>query len=187
MISLSTQLVRRALLVSVGDATSRQIVRRELDQHFVAGKDADEVLSHLAGDVGQDFVLVLQLDLKHRVRQCLEDRSCHFNRVFLRHTFLYVLHLPRTHGPLAVTATEFSKCAARAPSTVRAVHPSESVFTSWIIPFAPARSTRERSFDPISQSIGSMARTIPSRSSSPRPRRPKLCTCGSSCIRRPIP
>ena len=52
------------------------------------GKDADEVFSHLAGDMGKHLVLVLQLDLKHSVGQGLQDRPRHFDRFFLRHNFL---------------------------------------------------------------------------------------------------
>ena len=46
-------------------------------------------------------------------------------------------------------ATEYSKWAARLPSTVRAVQRSASVRTSSIIPSLPARSIRERSLGPI--------------------------------------
>jgi len=86
-------------------------------------------------------------------------------------TLLFV-YFPNTIGPSAVTATECSKWAASIPSMVRAVQPSLSVRTSWIIPLPPARSMRDFSFAPISQSIGSMAKTIPSRNSIPRPRLP---------------
>src|ERR1700691_118884 len=38
-------------LEAIGDATFGQVVGCHLDQHFVAGKDADAVLAHAAGGV----------------------------------------------------------------------------------------------------------------------------------------
>src|SRR5215203_1937313 len=49
------------LLVAVRDAAAAQVVRRELDLHPVAREDPDVVHSHLAGDVGQHLVAVLEL------------------------------------------------------------------------------------------------------------------------------
>src|SRR5262245_54985737 len=51
-----------ALLVAVGDATTAQVVRRELDLDPVARGDADVVHAHLPGDVSENLVPVLQLD-----------------------------------------------------------------------------------------------------------------------------
>ena len=64
-----------------------EVVGGELDLHAVAGQDADEVLAHLAGDVRQHLVLVLQLDAEHRVRQRLDHRCLDLDRLFfLRQT-----------------------------------------------------------------------------------------------------
>src|SRR5580693_5840778 len=49
-------------LEAVGDATFGEVVGRHFHQHLVAGKDADAILAHTAGRVGDDFVLVLELD-----------------------------------------------------------------------------------------------------------------------------
>src|SRR4051794_7039245 len=46
------------LLQAVDDATPVEVVGRQLHEHPVAGEDADEVLPHLAGDVGEHLVLV---------------------------------------------------------------------------------------------------------------------------------
>src|SRR6266542_3307912 len=54
-------------LVPVNDPAPRQVVRRQLDENFVARQDPDEVLSHLARDVRQDLMLVFQLHFEHRV------------------------------------------------------------------------------------------------------------------------
>src|SRR3954469_12050197 len=65
----------RRLLVPVDDATAGQVVRRQLHDHAVLGQDADVVLSHLAADVGEHPVSVLQLDPEHRVGQRLDDAT----------------------------------------------------------------------------------------------------------------
>src|SRR4051794_4155937 len=56
-----------ALLVAVDDASAGEVVRAELDDHTVLGKDADVVLAHLPRDVGEHLVAVLQLHAEHRV------------------------------------------------------------------------------------------------------------------------
>src|SRR5581483_9143127 len=56
-------------LVPVGDATTAQVVRSELDLHTIAGKDADVVHAHLPRDVREHLVPVLELDTEHGVRQ----------------------------------------------------------------------------------------------------------------------
>src|ERR1700737_5571998 len=124
------------LLLTIRNPPSRQVIRRQLNEHLVSGKDPNEVFAHLAGDVSQHLVLVLQLDLEHRVGQCLQDGACHFNCFFLRHISFY---FPNTRGPSAVIATECSKCAASVLSSVRAVQRSESVLTSSIAPSLFAR------------------------------------------------
>src|SRR5687768_2448884 len=53
------------LLVAVGDAASVEVVRRELDLHAVPWKDPDVVAAHLAADVAEHLVLVVELHLEH--------------------------------------------------------------------------------------------------------------------------
>src|SRR4051812_6239242 len=75
-----------ALLVPVDDATAGQVVGRELHDHAVLGQDADVVLTHLAADVGEHPVPVLQLDPEHRVGQGLDDATLDLDGpVLLRH------------------------------------------------------------------------------------------------------
>ena len=76
---------RRGLLQSVGDPAAGQVVGRQLDPDAVAGQDPDEVHPELAADVGQDAVAVLKLDGEHRVRERLDDRPFHFDRISLGH------------------------------------------------------------------------------------------------------
>src|SRR5438270_1952213 len=77
----------RLLLVAVDDATAGQVVGRQLHDHAVLGQDADVVLAHLAADVGEHPVPVLQLDPEHRVGQRLDDATLDLDGpVFLRHS-----------------------------------------------------------------------------------------------------
>ena len=69
------------LLVAIRNATSCEVIWRELYLHLVARKDTDVVHSHLSGDMRQNFVTVLELYPKHGVRQGLEDRSFEQNGV----------------------------------------------------------------------------------------------------------
>src|SRR5690606_37454449 len=70
-------------LVAVGDATPGEVVGRELHLHPVTREDADVVHAHLAGDVGQHLVAVLELDTEHRVGEGLHDGPLHDDRIFL--------------------------------------------------------------------------------------------------------
>src|SRR3712207_4205114 len=77
---------QRRSLVPVDDATAGQVVGRELHDHAVLGQDADVVLAHLAADVGEHPVPVLQLDPEHRIGQRLDDATLDLDGpVLLRH------------------------------------------------------------------------------------------------------
>src|SRR3990170_2363310 len=79
---------RIVLLEAIGDAALGQIVRGQLDQHFVAGQHADAVLAHLAGGMAKDLVAVLQLYAEHGVGQQFNHLPAHFEEFFLSHSFL---------------------------------------------------------------------------------------------------
>src|SRR6185503_6599093 len=168
----------------VDDPAGGEVVGGQLDEHLVAGQDADEVLAHLARDVGEHLVLVLELHPEHGVREVLDHGRLDLDRLFLlRQARVPICHTdqtampsgcagkPSTRGPRSVTATEYSKWADSEPSAVRAVQPSASMRTSW----------------PPALTIGSIARTIPGRSRIPLPGSPKLGTWGSSCREVPMP
>ena len=70
-------------LVAIGDATPLEVVRRELHLDSVTGEDADVMHAHLAGDVGQDLVAVLQLDTEHCVGKGLDHLPLEDDRIFL--------------------------------------------------------------------------------------------------------
>src|SRR5271166_5338234 len=72
--------------IPIHDAAPVQVVGRKLHGHPVAWKYFDEVLAHFAGDVRQNLVLVLQLNLEHGIGQRLDHHRHDFNRVFLTHS-----------------------------------------------------------------------------------------------------
>src|SRR3954453_21262005 len=79
------------LLVAVDDAPTGQVVRRELDDDPVLGKDADVVLPHLAGDVSQHLVTIRKLHTEHGVRQGLDHSAFDLDgSVFLWHVLRYL-------------------------------------------------------------------------------------------------
>ena len=69
-------------LEAVRDATSGEVVRGEFYLHLVARQDADVVHPHLAGDVRQHLVAVVELDTEHGVGQRLQDRAFEHDGVF---------------------------------------------------------------------------------------------------------
>jgi hypothetical protein len=79
----------RRLLVAVDNAAAVEIIRTELNRNAVAGKDTDEVFAHTSRDVCKGLMLVLKLDLEHRIWQSLDDHRHHFNCIFLRQTISF--------------------------------------------------------------------------------------------------
>src|SRR5712671_3171439 len=73
------------LLIAINDSSAIQVVRRKLHRDFVAGQDANKVFAHLAGDMRQYLVLVLEFHFEHGVRQRFQNHGHHFNRVFFAH------------------------------------------------------------------------------------------------------
>jgi hypothetical protein len=69
------------LAEAVGDTAAGQIIWGELDDDAVSGQDADEVLAHLAGQVTEYGMTVLELNGEHRVRQRGDDASVDRDRV----------------------------------------------------------------------------------------------------------
>ena len=61
--------------MAVGDAPLAKVIRRDFNRHLVANRDLDEELPHLARDVCEHLVPVVQLDLVHGGRENLRDGS----------------------------------------------------------------------------------------------------------------
>ena len=72
--------------VAVSDPALGQVVRGDLDGDPVSGRDLDEVLAHLARDMGKYLVAVLQLYLVHGSREDLYDEAFNsYCMVFFSH------------------------------------------------------------------------------------------------------
>ncbi|VTZ22375.1 hypothetical protein MPC1_1210006 [Methylocella tundrae] len=72
-------------LEAVGDATLGQVVGRHFDEDLVARKNTNPVLAHFAGRMGDDLMLVFELNPKCRIRQQFDDDSWKFKQFFFRH------------------------------------------------------------------------------------------------------
>jgi hypothetical protein len=79
----------QGLLQSVRDPAAGEVVGRQFDPDTVTWQDPDEVHPELAADVGKDAVAVLKLDGEHRVRERLDDRPFHFDRISLCHPSVF--------------------------------------------------------------------------------------------------
>src|SRR5687768_9037414 len=77
------------------DATSLEVIRRQLNEDLVAWDDTNEVHPHLPRDVCQDRVAVLELDLEHRVWEGFGDGALHLDHVLGR---LVTCHGLQTQG-----------------------------------------------------------------------------------------
>jgi hypothetical protein len=71
------------LLVPIGNAATLKVVWSEFDLNLVPRKDADVVHAHLARDMGEDFVAIIEFDSKHGVWEGLDNRALHNDRIFL--------------------------------------------------------------------------------------------------------
>ena len=69
--------------MAVGDAPLAEVVRGNLDRHLVANRDLDEELPHLARDVGEHLVPVVQLDFVHGGRENLRDGPRNLYRLII--------------------------------------------------------------------------------------------------------
>src|ERR1700680_3593917 len=72
-----------SLSIAVGDATSGEVVGRDLHLDTIAGQDPDAVHPHLPGGMGQDLMAIFQPNLEHGVGERFDDLSLHHDRVFL--------------------------------------------------------------------------------------------------------
>src|SRR6185295_3242969 len=77
---------RRAhVLVAEVDTTLVEVVGRHFHGHAVTGQDADAVLFHAPGGIGDDFMPIVELHATARVRQDLRDHTFELEHVFLGH------------------------------------------------------------------------------------------------------
>jgi hypothetical protein len=74
---------KRKLAGTVGYPAAREIVGGEFEGDFVAGIHSDAEFAHLAGNVGQDFVSVVQDHPEHCIGQGL------FHGAFYGYAFFF--------------------------------------------------------------------------------------------------
>ena len=72
--------------VTTSPGRMRKHFIRILPGDDVAGEDADEVLAHLARDVGDDLVPIVELDAKLRVGKGLHHFALNHECFFFGHT-----------------------------------------------------------------------------------------------------
>ncbi len=78
---------------AIRNASFAQVVGRHFDADAVTDGEADEVFAHLAGEMRENFMAVVQLDPEHGAGQHGGNRTFKFD-------WLFVTHLS-THGALA--------------------------------------------------------------------------------------
>ena len=69
------------LFISPDNPSLGQIIRGHLNRYFVTRQNPDKVHAELSADVGENLMSVLQLYLKHGVRQLLHYCSFDFNYI----------------------------------------------------------------------------------------------------------
>ena len=72
----------KRLTLAESDSPFREIIGRQFNAHLVAGHDADEILSHLSGHVGDDRVAPIERHAKSRVGEGLSHDPFDFQRFF---------------------------------------------------------------------------------------------------------
>src|SRR6266540_1127040 len=75
--------ISRSSAVAVRNAAAREVVRRQLDLHLVAGKDPDVVLPHLPRDRREHRMSSVHLDAEHRAREGFRDLTLDLDLVLL--------------------------------------------------------------------------------------------------------
>lgn len=59
--------------MTISNTSFGQIVRADVNGHTISGQDADVMLSHLTGDMGDDLVIIFQFHSEHRIGQGVDD------------------------------------------------------------------------------------------------------------------
>jgi hypothetical protein len=67
----------------VDDPRAVEVVRRDLDAHPIPRQDPDAEPSHLARDMSEDDVAVVELHPEHRVRERLDHLAFELDLLFL--------------------------------------------------------------------------------------------------------
>jgi GNAT superfamily N-acetyltransferase len=84
VLSLQREWPASQLLVAVRDAAAGEVIGGQLDGDPVTGQDADVVLAHLAGDVTEHHVAVVEPHTEHGVGQGLLNDAFELQRRLFR-------------------------------------------------------------------------------------------------------
>ena len=87
-----------ALLEAIGNTAFGQVVRRQLDQDFVADEHADAILAHFAGGMAKDLVIVFEPNAEHCVGEQLHNLTAQFKQFFLCQN--NPIGMKKSRGPL---------------------------------------------------------------------------------------
>jgi hypothetical protein len=98
--------------VSVGDPAASEVVCGQLDLHFVAGQDADVVLSQHPGDGGKHIVTAVDLHPKHCARERFDDLALDLDLLFLGYYLPPSEPSEKPRSPSAVMTTRTQQSAA---------------------------------------------------------------------------
>ena len=70
-----------SILTAPRNAAARQVIGGQLDFHFIAGIDTDEIHTHFSGDMCHNPVAILQFHLEHGIWKGLNYFTFHFDHV----------------------------------------------------------------------------------------------------------
>src|SRR4051795_10441689 len=98
--------------MAVDDPRPVEVVRRDLHADAVTGEDADAEASHLARDVAENLVPVVELHPEHGVRERLDDLPFELDLLFLGQTYMTLTFV--ACGPLAPSPSSYSTLAPSA-------------------------------------------------------------------------
>ena len=76
------------LLVPERNPAFAQVIRRHFDLYFVPGQNLDVVHPHLSGDVGGNYVAVVQFHAEHGVGQSFDNGAVLFDCSLFSHSVL---------------------------------------------------------------------------------------------------
>src|SRR5256714_8341595 len=99
MASMSARSAMPVLAVAIDDARAVEVVGRELAAHAITGEDADAKASHLARDVSENDVVVVELDAEHGIGQRLDHLALEFDLVLLGHCAAHPIRAARPAAP----------------------------------------------------------------------------------------
>jgi len=71
--------------MAIRDAALGQIVRRHLEGHTVAGKNANAITAQFAGQMGEYDAFLVELDTEQAAGELLNNGSGYFDAIFLTH------------------------------------------------------------------------------------------------------